>query len=104
MGADPANIMNRVIIFLFIKNLYNCDTQKYIAGAKTVHTLADTFKLAHQSLLKLKKYEGLLYNEEHEVSQIQQHSDMYKNTNDNKTSISSNKNKFVKDQNSLTKS
>ena len=25
LGTDPANSMNRVIIFLFIKNLYNKD-------------------------------------------------------------------------------
>ena len=54
MGADPANITNKVIIFVIIKNLYNHDIQKCIAGAKTIHTLVDTFKLAHQSLLKLK--------------------------------------------------
>ena len=30
-----------------------------------------------------KKYEGLLYNEEHEVSERQQ-TDMYKDTNNNK--------------------
>ena len=34
MGAEPANITNRVINFLFTENLYNCDIQKYIAGAK----------------------------------------------------------------------
>ena len=54
MWADPANIKNRVIIFLFMKKLYNCDIQKDIAGAKTIYTLADTFRLAHQSLLKIK--------------------------------------------------
>ena len=30
MGNDPANITNSVIIFLFIKNLYNTDN--YDAG------------------------------------------------------------------------
>ena len=28
MGVDPDNIMNRVIIFLFIKNLYNIDIKR----------------------------------------------------------------------------
>ena len=46
MVADPAHITNRVIIFLFIKNLYNCDIQKWISGAKMITTLADAFKLA----------------------------------------------------------
>ena len=54
MGADPAQITNRVIIFLFIKNLCNHEMKK-ISGAKMINILVDTFKLAHQSLLKLKK-------------------------------------------------
>ena len=52
----------------------------------------NTYKLAHQSLLKLKKYEGLLYNKEHEVSEMQQHTDICKDTNDNNKSKLSNKN------------
>ena len=48
MGADPVNITNKFIIFLFIKHLYNCDVQKHTAGAKMINTLADTFKLAYQ--------------------------------------------------------
>ena len=34
--------------------------------------LTNTFKLAHHSLLKLKKYKGLVYNDEHEVAEISQ--------------------------------
>ena len=34
---------------------------------KTINTLADAFKLADQSLLKLEKYKVLLYSEKHEV-------------------------------------
>ena len=83
MDAHPFNITNRVIIFLFSKHHYTHDIQKYIADAKPINTLADTGKLAHQSLLKLKKYEGLLYNEEHGVSNILQKTDMYKVTSDN---------------------
>ena len=30
---------------------------------KVINILADTFKLAHHNLLKLKKYEGIAYNE-----------------------------------------
>ena len=78
-AVNLANIMNRVIIILFIKNLYNCNIQKCIAGAKTINTLVDAFKLAHQSVLKFKKYEGLLFNKEYEVSEIWQQTDMYKN-------------------------
>ena len=54
MGVVPADITNRVIIFLFIKNLYNCDIQNCIADAKTINTLADAFKVIHQSLFKFK--------------------------------------------------
>ena len=77
MGVHPASITNRVIIFLFIKNLYNWDISWYIAGAKVINTLADAFKVAHQSLLKLKKYKGLLYIDECELSEINQITDTH---------------------------
>ena len=67
-------------------------SEKQITGAKTIKTLAEVFKLAHQSLLKLKKYKDLLYNEEHEVSKIQQQTDMYKDTSDNNKSKFANRN------------
>ena len=43
----------------------------------------------------LKKYKCLLYNEEHEVSEIKQQADMYKNTSDNKNNFT-NKNAINK--------
>ena len=49
MGINPANIKNRAIIFLFIKNLYNKDIRRRVAGAKVINTLADAFRLAHHS-------------------------------------------------------
>ena len=55
LGTDPANITNGVIIFLFVKNLYDKDIWRRVAGAKTLNTLVDAFKLAHHGLLKLKK-------------------------------------------------
>ena len=39
---------------------------------KVINTLADAFKLASHSLLKLKKYKGLVYNEEQEIGEINQ--------------------------------
>ena len=72
MGINPANIKNRAIIFLFIKNLYNKDIRRRVAGAKVINTLADAFRLAHHSLLRLKKYEGLVFNEEQEIGEINQ--------------------------------
>ena len=70
MGVDPSSITKGVIILLFIKNLYNQDIQHCIAGTKMIYTLAYAFKLAHQSLFKLKKYNGLLYNDDHDISEI----------------------------------
>ena len=55
MGEDPANITNRVIIFLFIKNLYDHDIQKCRAGAKTINTLSDAFRLAQTKSTQIKK-------------------------------------------------
>ena len=63
---------------------------------KTINTLADAFKLAYQSLLKSKKYKGLLHNEEHEVSEMQQHMDMYKNISDSNKNKPANKNTINK--------
>ena len=57
---------------IFSKNLYNKDIRWQIVGAKTINTLADAFELAHHSLFKLKKYEGLIYNDECEVAEINQ--------------------------------
>ena len=70
MGVDLPNITNPVIIFLFIKNLCNKDIRQWVLGTKTINTLADSFKLAHHILLKLKKYKVLVYNEEHELAEI----------------------------------
>ena len=52
IGVDLANIMNKVIILLFIKNLYNKDM--------------------------LKKYGDLVYNEEQEIGEINQIVDISK--------------------------
>ena len=77
MGVDPVNITNRVIIFLFMKNIYNKDRRR-VAGTKTINTLAGAFKLAHCNLLKLKRYEGLVYNGEQEIGKINQIVDLSK--------------------------
>ena len=45
-----------------------------------INTLADIFILAHQILMKLKKYKGLLYSDEDEVSEINQITDRHKYT------------------------
>ena len=44
--------------------------------------LADAFRLAHPNLLKLKKYEGLVYNEDHELLEIQELTDKLTNINE----------------------
>ena len=72
IGVDLANITNWLITFLFIKSFYNKDIRWWVAGKKTINMLAGTFKLAHYSLIKLKKYKGLVYNDEHEIAEINQ--------------------------------
>ena len=39
MGIDPAYITSRIIIFLFITNLYNKDIRRWAASEKTLNTL-----------------------------------------------------------------
>ena len=58
-----------LIIFLFIKNLYNKVIQRWVAGTKTICMLAYAFTLVHHSLLKLKKYEGLVYNKDQTIAE-----------------------------------
>ena len=51
-----------------------------MAGAKTISTLEDAFILTHHKLLKLKKYEGLVYNDEHAIAEINKITDTSTNT------------------------
>ena len=48
------------------------------AGTKATYTTADTFELTQHSLFKLKKYEGLVYSNEHKVAEIKQITHRYK--------------------------
>ena len=61
-GVDAVEEENKAIITFFIKNLFNRDIRRRVAGAKNIRTLADAFKSAQHNLLKLKRYEGLNYN------------------------------------------
>ena len=45
-----------------------------------INTLADAFKLAHHSFSNQMKYECLLCNDEFEVSEINQITDIHKDT------------------------
>ena len=45
MKHDAANIDNKLVIVLFLKNLYNQDIRHRVAGAKNVNTLLDDFKM-----------------------------------------------------------
>ena len=67
MGIDPANILNKVIIFLLLKNLHNKDIRRWVA------------RLAHHSLLKLKKYERLVYNDNQTIAEINEITDSTSN-------------------------
>ena len=46
MKHDLTNIDNKLVIVLFITNLYNKDISHRVAGAKNVNTLLDAFKMA----------------------------------------------------------
>ena len=55
--------------------MYNKEICRRVAGAKNINTLLDAFKSAQMNLLKLKKYEGLVSDDEqghtsHAVNQI----------------------------------
>ena len=68
-------MINKLVILLFVKNLYNKEICRRVAGAKNINTLLDAFKSAQMNLLKLKKYEGLVSDDDHRhtvhaVSQI----------------------------------
>ena len=55
MKTDSANITNREIIFLFIKNLYNRDIRRWVAGTKTTNMLADTLRVSTSQPIKIEK-------------------------------------------------
>ena len=61
-GVDAVEEENKAIIMFFIKNLFNRDIRRRVAGAKNIRTLANAFKSAQHNLLKLKRYEGLNYD------------------------------------------
>ena len=45
--------------------MYNKEIHRRVADAKNIDTLLDAFKSAQMNLLKLKKYEGLVSDDEH---------------------------------------
>ena len=65
MKMDLSTINNKLVIVLFIKNMYNKEFCRRVAGAKNINTLLDAFKSAQMNLLKLKKYEGLVSDDDH---------------------------------------
>ena len=68
---DPMTIDNKLMITIFIKNLYN-----------NVNTLLDAIKMAQWNLLKLKKYKGLVSEDGsiHSIHTINQISDKSKSS------------------------
>ena len=65
MKMEPSTINNKLVIRFFVKNMYNKEILRRVAGAKNINTLLDAFKSARMNLLKLKKYEGLVFDDEH---------------------------------------
>ena len=76
------SIDNKLVIMLFIKNIYNKDIRWRVAGVKNINTLLDVFKMAQWNLLKLKKYEGLVSedNSVHTIHTVNQISDVSKSS------------------------
>ena len=72
MKMDPSTINKELVILLFVKNMYNKEIYRWVAGAKNINTLLDAFKSAQMSLLKLKKYEGFVSDDEHTVHAVDQ--------------------------------
>ena len=70
------------MFILFIKNLYNNDKRQRVAGVKNIDTLLDAFKMAQWTLLKLKKYKGLVSEDDsiHPIDTVNQISDISKSS------------------------
>ena len=66
------------MIVLFIKKFYNKDIIQRVVGAENVDTLLDAFKTAEWNLLKLKKYEGLMSEDDsiHSIHTVNHISDI----------------------------
>ena len=56
MKIDQSMINHKLVIVLFVKNMYNKEILSGVPGAKSINTLLDAFKSAQMNLLKLKKY------------------------------------------------
>ena len=65
MKMYPSTIHNKIVLVLFVKNMYNKELHRRVTGAKNINTLLDAFKSAQMNLPKLKKYEGLVSDDEH---------------------------------------
>ena len=82
MKHNLTNIDNKPVIILFIKNLYYNDIRLRVTDVKNVNTLLDAFKKAQWNLLKLKKYESLVSedNSIHSFHTVNQISDISKSS------------------------
>ena len=75
MKMDSSIINNKFVIVLFVKNMYNKEIDRRVAGTQNINTLLNAFKSAQLNLLKLKMYEGLVADDDnghtvHTVSHI----------------------------------
>ena len=62
---DLSMINNKLVIVIFIKNIYKKEICRRVSGAVNINTLHDAFRSAQMNLLKLKKYESLVSNDDH---------------------------------------
>ena len=49
MRMDPSATNNKLVIVLFVKNMYNKEICIRLAGAKNINTLLDAFKSAQMN-------------------------------------------------------
>ena len=82
MKCNPMTIDNKLIFVLFMKNLYSKDMRQRVTGAKNFNTLLDAFKMAQWNLLKLKKYGGLVLEDDsiHSIHTVNKISDISKSS------------------------
>ena len=55
MKMDPSTINNKLVIALFIKNMYIKKIHRRVVGAKNINTLLNAFKSTQMNLFMLKE-------------------------------------------------
>ena len=64
MKMDPSTINNKLVIVPFVKTCTTKKSSEKWQVLKNINTLLDVFKSAQLNLLKLKKYKGLVADDD----------------------------------------